>query len=117
MVLPDYRFVLLLIQFSNSFIISYVVLISLFKSVSFDVSQVFKDNFLQSLLVHIRSTNKIIQMDAAELLNILIKKSSKKEVVMDIVKDILQTLTGGQYLFNFYFNIANLLYTLNELLT
>jgi len=54
---------------------------------------------MQSLLGHIQSTNKIIQMDAAELLNILIEKISKEEVIIDIVKDILQILKGGQYLF------------------
>jgi hypothetical protein len=60
------------------------------------VSNVFK---MQSLLNHIQSTNKIIQMDAAELLNILIEKSSEEKVTIDIVRDILRTLTGGQYLF------------------
>ncbi|CAI2178661.1 6583_t:CDS:10, partial [Funneliformis geosporum] len=72
------------------------VLISLFKSVSFDVSNVFKNNFLQSLLSHVRSTNKVIQMDAAELLNILFEKSLNEEVVIEVVNYILKTLTGGK---------------------
>lgn len=53
-------------------------------------------------------------MDAAELLNILFEKSSKEEAVIDIVKDILQTLTGGQYLFfNVVINITDLLHIMH----
>ncbi len=59
------------------------------------MSNIFKNNYLQSLLGHIRSTNKVIQMDAAELLNILVEKSLTEEVVIEIVKYILQILTGG----------------------
>ncbi|CAB4435369.1 unnamed protein product [Rhizophagus irregularis] len=69
------------------------VLISLFKSVSFDVSNVFK---MQSLFNHVQSTNKTIQTDAAELLIILIEKSSREEVLINNVRDILQALTGGK---------------------
>lgn len=59
------------------------------------MSNVFK---LQSLFNHIQSTNKTIQMDAAELLIILIEKSSGEEVLINNVRDILQALTGDQYL-------------------
>lgn len=59
------------------------------------MSNVFK---MQSLFNHVQSTNKTIQTDAAELLIILIEKSSREEVLINNVKDILQALTGGQYL-------------------
>ncbi|CAG8528557.1 17533_t:CDS:10, partial [Acaulospora morrowiae] len=72
------------------------VLICLVKSLSFDLSIILKKNFLQSLLGHIRSTNKVIQLDAAELLNIMIEKSRDDTVVVDIVKEILQMMSGGK---------------------
>ncbi|CAG8555168.1 3621_t:CDS:10, partial [Cetraspora pellucida] len=71
------------------------VLASLVKYLSFDLSNFLKKNFLQPLLVHIRSSNKTVQADAITLLKILVEKSCNDDVLIDIVKDIIQALSGG----------------------
>ncbi|CAG8475441.1 15341_t:CDS:10, partial [Dentiscutata heterogama] len=71
------------------------VLACLVKSFSFDLSNFLKKNFLQPLLAHIRSSNKVIQTDATILLKILVEKSSNEDILVDIVKDIIQALSGG----------------------
>ncbi|CAG8564220.1 8388_t:CDS:10, partial [Diversispora eburnea] len=68
------------------------VLIYLAKSLSFDLSNVLKKRFLLPLLGHIRSTNKVAQSDATELLKIMIEKSRKDSIIIEIVNEILQTL-------------------------
>lgn len=69
------------------------MLIYLFKSLSFDLSDILRKRFLQPLLGHIRSTNKVVQSDATELLNIMIEKSLKDAIVIDIVNEILKSLS------------------------
>ncbi|CAG8528815.1 4749_t:CDS:10 [Funneliformis caledonium] len=44
----------------------------------------------------LRAPEIVIQMDAAELLNILFEKSLNEDVVIEIVNYIIQTLTGGK---------------------
>ncbi|CAG8669579.1 15139_t:CDS:10, partial [Gigaspora margarita] len=71
------------------------VLACLVKSLSFDLSNFLKKNFLQPLLVHIRSSNKVVQTDATMLLKILVEKSLNEDILIDIIKDIIQALSGG----------------------
>jgi len=69
-------------------------LIYLLKSLSFDTSRIFKNHFIQPLLNHIRSTNKTVQTDAAEMLNLLVQKSKNEDICIEIVMEIIQALSG-----------------------
>nr|CAG8471118.1 10487_t:CDS:10 [Entrophospora candida] len=71
-------------------------LIYLLKSLSFDTSRIFKNHFIQPLLNHIRSTNKTVQTDAAELLNLLVQKSKNEDICIEIVMEIIQALSGAK---------------------
>ncbi|CAG8487765.1 9221_t:CDS:10 [Ambispora leptoticha] len=66
------------------------------KALSFDTSTIFKNNFLQPLLGYVGSTNKSVQTGAIDVLNVLLEKSQKPDVVVDIIKETIKTLNGGK---------------------
>ncbi|CAG8561777.1 6442_t:CDS:10 [Ambispora gerdemannii] len=67
-----------------------------FKALLFDTSTIFKNHFLEPLLGYVGSTNKSVQTGALDVLNILLEKSQNPDVVVDIVKEIIKTLSGGK---------------------
>ncbi|KAG9284337.1 hypothetical protein G9A89_007492, partial [Geosiphon pyriformis] len=65
-------------------------------ALGFDTSVVFKNHFLESLLGHVRSTNKLVQSVAIDMLHIFLEKSQKSEVVIEIGKQMIHYLNAGK---------------------
>ncbi|KAI9591473.1 armadillo-type protein [Syncephalis fuscata] len=65
-------------------------------AVSFDVSTMFKDKWMNPLKTQLVSTSEKVRADAAAAFVTLIQKSDDEEVIEAIVKDLLSLLTTGK---------------------